>query len=58
MQYETLYGGERGVRGWLAALDVATGKILWRAAGGVPGFQDTLWLASCFPSNRAAKKQG
>jgi lanthanide-dependent methanol dehydrogenase len=24
-------GGEMGVRGWLAALDVATGKILWRA---------------------------
>jgi lanthanide-dependent methanol dehydrogenase len=24
-------GGELGVRGWLAALDVNTGKILWRA---------------------------
>ena len=24
-------GGEMGVRGWLAALDVATGKQLWRA---------------------------
>src|ERR1700728_2288996 len=24
-------GGELGVRGWLTALDVATGKILWRA---------------------------
>jgi PQQ-dependent dehydrogenase (methanol/ethanol family) len=24
-------GGEFGVRGWLAALDVATGKVLWRA---------------------------
>jgi PQQ-dependent dehydrogenase (methanol/ethanol family) len=24
-------GGEFGVRGWLTALDVATGKILWRA---------------------------
>jgi PQQ-dependent dehydrogenase (methanol/ethanol family) len=23
-------GGEMGVRGWLAALDVATGKLLWR----------------------------
>src|ERR1700727_2406216 len=28
-------GGELGVRGSLAALDVATGKILWR--GGAPG---------------------
>ena len=24
-------GGEFGVRGWLAALDAKTGKILWRA---------------------------
>jgi lanthanide-dependent methanol dehydrogenase len=24
-------GGEMGVRGWLTALDVATGKIVWRA---------------------------
>ncbi|MBG9387610.1 methanol/ethanol family PQQ-dependent dehydrogenase [Caenimonas aquaedulcis] len=24
-------GGEFGVRGWLAALDAATGKVLWRA---------------------------
>ena len=24
-------GGEMGVRGWLAALDVDTGKELWRA---------------------------
>lgn len=24
-------GGEMGVRGWLAALDVKTGKVLWRA---------------------------
>ena len=24
-------GGEMGVNGWLAALDVATGKELWRA---------------------------
>jgi PQQ-dependent dehydrogenase (methanol/ethanol family) len=24
-------GGEFGVRGWLAALDTATGKVLWRA---------------------------
>ena len=24
-------GGEMGVRGWIAALDLATGKELWRA---------------------------
>lgn len=24
-------GGEMGVRGWISALDVATGKLLWRA---------------------------
>src|SRR6201988_1076293 len=29
-------GGELGVRGWLAALDVATGKILWRAYASGP----------------------
>ena len=29
-------GGELGTRGWLAALDVATGKELWRAYGAGP----------------------
>src|SRR3954454_19469731 len=29
-------GGEFGVRGWLAGLDAASGKILWRAYGAGP----------------------
>jgi lanthanide-dependent methanol dehydrogenase len=34
-------GGEFGVRGWLAGLDAATGKVLWRAYGAGPD-QDVL----------------
>jgi alcohol dehydrogenase (cytochrome c) len=32
-------GGELGARGWLAALDVHTGKVLWRAYGAGPDDQ-------------------
>jgi PQQ-dependent dehydrogenase (methanol/ethanol family) len=41
-------GGEFGVRGWLAALDAATGKVLWRAYSTGPD-KDVLIGASFKP---------
>jgi glucose dehydrogenase len=49
-------GGELGVRGWLAALDVATGKILWRAYATGPD-RDVLigpGFHSFYPSDNGA----
>src|SRR5208282_990459 len=49
-------GGELGVRGWLTALDVATGKILWRAYATGPD-RDVLigpGFRSFYPSDNGA----
>ena len=42
-------GGELGVRGWLAALDVKSGKEVWRAYQTGPDKQ-SLWAPSSMPS--------